>query len=75
MMKGTNTINQDMILIPLLHNRFNTTVKIIITTNFINAALYNLLKISMMTCVNENAIYKSAGGHILSKSIYYNIIF
>ena len=72
---GINTINHDIIPKPFLHKVFKPNDNIIITTNLRKAVLYIPLNISITICVVENTIYRRAGAQILSKNIYYIIIF
>jgi len=63
---GTNTIIQDIILIPPSHNTFNKMVHNTITMHFINAVLYNPLSVSNIICVTENTRYIKLGAHNLN---------
>ena len=56
MINGINTINHDTTVRPLSHNIFSSIVNMIITMNFMKAVLYFCLNVSMMICVNENAM-------------------
>ena len=68
-MNGINTMNQDTILNPFLHKKFNSIVNIIITINLIKAKLYKFLNISIIMCVSVNTIYNIAGGQIFFNNI------
>ena len=59
--KGTKTINQDITVNPLLHNKFNKNEYPIIIINHIKSKLYKPLNISIIICVKENTIFKMVG--------------
>jgi hypothetical protein len=59
--KGINTINQEIILNPRWHKIFNNIVNNIIIINFNRAVLYMWLNESMIMCVREKAKYSNAG--------------
>jgi len=69
-MIGIKTINQDTTPSPILHNIFNTNVKMTITINLKKAVLFIPLNISIIIWDNENPKYSIAGGHKDANILY-----
>lgn len=74
-MNGTKTMNHETTPKPIWQSKLRATVKTIMTTNFRNAVLYKLLKMSIIICVIENTTYNMAGAQSLFNCIYYTTRF